>query len=114
MRRLAESIVAAEETARTLVLELRLPDPEGVIHPYKEVVTFELPLLIRAVHPWWSIFIWNEGPDPVDTFINGREYSFPLDEEESRKIDAGGPFLRDVYVTVESGKQATVRIDTMR
>ena len=114
MRRLAESLVAAEETARILVAELKPPDPEGVIHPYREEVTPESPLLIRTVHPWWCIYIWNEGPDPVDTFINGREYSFRLEDVESRKIDAGGPFLRDVYVTVESGKQATVKIDTLR
>lgn len=114
MRRLAEALVAAEETARILVAALKPPEPEGIIHPYRIAVTHELPLLIRAVHPWWSVFVWNEGPDPIDTFINGREYSFRLGEEESRKIDAGGPLLTDIYVTVESGKQATVRIDAMR
>jgi len=93
---------------------LRLPEPEGVIHPYRETVTPESPLSISAVNPWWSIFIWNEGPDPVETFINGREYSFRLDDDESRRIDAGAPLLRDVYITVEPGDSATVRIDTMR
>jgi len=114
LRRLAESLVAAEETARILVAALKPPEPEGVIHPYREAVTFELPLLLRAVQPWWSIYVWNEGPDPVDTFINGREFSFRLGAEESRKIDLGGPLIRDVYVTVEQGASATVRIDAMR
>ncbi len=88
--------------------------PEGVIHPYRETITPETPLILESVRPWWSIFIWNEGPNPVDTFINGREYSFRLEEEESRSIDAGAPLLRDLYITVDPGESATVRIDTMR
>lgn len=93
---------------------LRPPNPAGVIHPYRETVTPDSPLYISAVYPWWSVFIWNEGPDTVETFINGREYSFRLEDDESRRIDAGAPLLRDVYITVEPGESATVKIDTMR
>lgn len=87
---------------------------DGVIRPYRETITPESPLSLEPVHPWWGIFIWNEGPDPVKTFINGTEFSFRLEEVESRKIDMGAPLITDVLVTVEAGESATVRIDTVR
>ena len=87
---------------------------DGVIRPYRETITPEAPLSIVPVHPWWGIFIWNEGPDPIDTFINGTEFSFRLEDDESRKIDMGAPLLTDVLITVEAGESATVRIDTVR
>ena len=87
---------------------------DGVIRPYRETITPEAPLSLEPVHPWWGIFIWNEGPDPVETFINGTEFSFKLEDLESRKIDMGAPLLTDLLITVEAGESATVRIDTVR
>jgi len=101
-------------SSRTRLVREPIIAPEGIIHPYRETITHDTPLSIESVHPWWSIFIWNEGPDPVDTFINGTELSFRLEDDESRKIDMGAPLLTDFLITVETGESATVRIDTVR
>jgi len=114
MRRLAESIVAAEETARILAAALRPSEVEGVIQPFSLDVTPEQPVYLRPVHPWWSIYIWNDGPDEVHTYVNGRERSFDLGLDESREINMGAPKIREVVFMVEAGKAAHVRMDSKR
>lgn len=115
MRRgFAEAIVAAEETARLLASELRPPEPEGVSLPFREKVDHDLPLLLRPVQPFFSVYIYNEGPDPADTLINGGDRSFRLEKGQSRQVDMGAPKIKEILVTVEVGKTATVKIDTLR
>lgn len=94
--------------------QLRARVPAGVVQPYRELVTHDNPLTITAVSPWWSVYIWNEGPDPVETYVNGRDSSFRLAIRESRRIDAGAPTFNEIYVIVGAGDSATVKIDTMR
>jgi len=139
MSRYAEGLLRAEEEARIIADAIRaipppvieLPQipapppspappaaaaavPTGAIQPYRELVTYDSPLTITAVSSWWSVYIFNEGPDPVDTYVNGREYSFRLDRREDRRIAAAAPTLNEIHVTVEEGDSATVKIDTMR
>lgn len=114
MRRLAESIVAAEETARILAVALRPPEVEGVVQPFSLDVTPEHPIYLRPVHPWWSIYIWNDGPDEVHAYVNGRERSFDLSQSESREINMGAPKIWEVVFMVDEGKTAHIRMDSKR
>lgn len=114
MRRLAESIVAAEETARILARALKPPEIEGVVQPLSLDVTPDQPANLRPVRPWWSFYVLNDGPDVVHVHVNRGERSFDLEKYEDRTIDMGAPRIWEVRITVDEGCSATVRVDAKR
>lgn len=114
MRRLAESIVAAEETARILAAAFRPPEIEGVIQPLSLDVTPERPVLLRPLRPWWSVYVLNDGPDVVHVYVNRGERSFDLGKYEDKGIDMGAPRIEEVLIEVDEGCSASVRVDAKR
>jgi len=114
MRRLAESIVAAEETARILASALGPSEIEGVIQPISVDVTPERPVYLMPVRPWFYVHVLNDGPDGVHVYLNRGERSFDLDKYEDKGIDLGAPRIEEVLIEVDEGETAHVRVDARR
>lgn len=114
MRRLAESLVAAEETALILARAFKPPEIEGVIQPFSVDVTPERPVVLRPLRPWWSVYVLNDGPDAIHVYVNRGESSFDLDKYEDKRIDIGAPRIEEVLIEVDEGCSASVRIDAKR
>jgi hypothetical protein len=101
---LAFAIVSAEEVQ---------PKPLG--YTYTKTVLVDKLVILDFIndephHPLFSIDIYNDGVDEVYVSINNYSRNAVLKPYESLRIDMRAPSIKRLYLDVDNGKKAYIRI----
>jgi hypothetical protein len=101
---LAFAIVAAEEAQ---------PKPFG--YTYTRTLLIDRLTILDFIndephHPLFSINIYNDGPDEVYVSVNSYSRGAVIKPYESLKIDMRAPLIRKLFLDVDNGRKAYIRI----
>lgn len=103
---IAERLLSIEQ-------QLKATEPEGIVVPYSFRVTTKFEE-IEPEKPVFSVSIWNDGPDPVDVYINTTSnVSLSLNKGEQDNITYDYPKIKVLYFKCKSGF-ADLRVVTKR
>jgi len=94
-------------------LEKGLAKPRGLTFPVKVFVDklVVIDFVKGLPHaPLFSITIYNDGPDEVYPSLNEHQRIAPLKPGESLNIGLGTPEIERLYLDVDEGKKASVRV----
>jgi len=84
--------------------------PQGLIQPVtlsatEELKTYEPPT------PWFSVDVYNEGPDTVHVGINDKAREFKsIERNRARRFDFGMAKIERIYYKCDRGGAATVNL----
>jgi hypothetical protein len=101
---LAFAIVSAEEAQ---------PKPRG--YTYTKTLLVDGLVVLDFINgeshcPLFSIDIYNDGADEVYVSINNYSKDVVLKPHESLKIDLRAPLIKRIYIDIDHGKKAYIRI----
>jgi hypothetical protein len=96
---LAFAIVSAEEAQ---------PKPRG--YTYTKTLLVDGLVVLDFKPPLFSVSIYNDGADEVYVSINNYSKDVVLKPHESLKIDLRAPLIKRIYIDIDHGKKAYIRI----
>jgi len=87
---------------------------EGIVEPYKFNITTTVKVL-RAIKPWFSVLIWNDGPATLNVITSPSKNSIPhqMIRGESYVVQFTEALISDVQLWCDSGT-TSVRLDGVR
>jgi len=107
-----------EIAERLLAIQKYLEEsrPEGITEPIEPVLVTDEYRVVRALKPWFSVIIINDGPDDVFVIVNSDRSYDPhrVPVNEVYNIDMKRGIIRDVVLWCEKDKKASVRIVGVR
>jgi hypothetical protein len=89
------------------------PRPLG--YTYAKTLIVDKPTLLDFInddprHPLFSVVIHNDGPDEVYVSVNSYSRGAAVKPHESLNIDLRAPLIKQIYIYVDHGKKAYIRI----
>lgn len=96
---------------------LQVWEQEGIEEEFPVTVSSEHKELLAYPFKWFTVEVYNEGPDEVKIMINKTSLpkAITLDNRMSRTFGSENkPSVWRVEILAESGKTATVRVTTKR
>lgn len=98
-------------------MSLELWIPEGIEKEHSITVSNERKTLQAFPYKWFTVEIFNEGPDEIKVGTNTcpDHQLITLDDRESRTFGTERkPTIRQVIIKAETGKTGTAKIITQR
>lgn len=84
--------------------------PEGIISSFIETID-ENPSEFRPRKPWFSITVYNRGPNPVHVGVNvGHGGGIKIEAGDSFPVDLGASKIRYVKLWCDSGETTNIKL----
>lgn len=90
--------------------------PEGVTEPIEPIVVSDVRRIVRAVKPWISLMIFNDGPEDVWVIVNSEKSVEPhlVRAGETYNVNAMGKVIKDTILYCEHGLRSSIRLVGIR